>query len=150
MRYIFCILFCLFTLVTKAQVTDTPKVSIPDTLKKDLLTIPDTVPHLHSRTASLIPPAVMVAYGAGSFAIHPLRRLDHWVYGEAEEHDVITPIRFENFFQYAPVALTYGLNLVGVHGKNTFVDRTIIYVTAQSMLQLTLITLKKNYAPPAA
>ncbi len=49
----------------------------------------------------------------------------------------------ENFFQFAPVALVYGLNLVGVHGKNTFIDRTLIFAMAEGMMGLTTFGIKK-------
>jgi membrane-associated phospholipid phosphatase len=40
--------------------------------------------------------------------------------------------------------LVYGINLVDVHGKNTFIHRTLIFVMAQGMLQLALNTLKQS------
>lgn len=139
------ILFLLCAFKASAQVTDTThKKNIVDTLKKDLFTAPDTVPHLHSKTAALIPPAVLVAYGVSNFYLPPVRRIDKWVYGEAIEHNVVPTSRLENFLQYTPMVSVYALNLVGVHGKNTFVDRTIILVMAQSMLQLSLYTLKHS------
>jgi hypothetical protein len=143
-RAIYILLLITATKVS-AQVTDTnTKKNIADTLKKDLFTAPDTVQHLHSKTASLIPPAILVGYGVSNFYINPVRRIDKWVYGEAIEHQVVPTSRLENFFQYTPMVAVYGLNLVGVHGKNTFVDRTIILVMAQSMLQLSLYTLKHS------
>jgi membrane-associated phospholipid phosphatase len=143
-KLIYLIVLSLVAFGANAQVTDTTKKKLADTLKKDLLTAPDTVPHLHSRTASLIPPAILVGYGASTFFIKPLRRLDNWVYNEADEHYVITKSKMENIFQFTPLALVYGLNLVGVRGKNTFIDRTLIYFMSQSMLQLTLFTVKKT------
>ncbi len=131
--------------IASAQVLiekDTTKRNIPDTLKKDLFTAPDTVQHLHSKTRSFIPPAVLVSYGATSFYIPGLRRLDQYVYREANEHDIATRSNLENYFQYTPVVLTYALNLVGVHGKNAFVDRTLTLVLAQSILGITLTSLK--------
>ncbi|OKS85765.1 hypothetical protein RG47T_1211 [Mucilaginibacter polytrichastri] len=126
-----------------AQTADTTKKrNIADTLKKDLFTAPDTVRHLHTKTLALIPPAVMVGYGITSFYAKPLRQLDHSIYNQASKHDFIPSSHTENFFQYAPVVLVYGLNLVGVHGKNTFVDRTLIYVLSQGMLELTVFSLK--------
>jgi membrane-associated phospholipid phosphatase len=142
-RFIY-VLICLLTLKAQAQQsTDTgAKKNIADTLKKDLFTAPDTVQHLHSKSWSLIPPAVLVGYGITSFYVKPLRTFDRYIYTEADERN--TPIRghVENYIQYAPVILTYGLNLVGVHGKNTFVDRTFTFVLAQGMMNLTLFTVK--------
>lgn len=119
------------------------RINIADTIKKDLFTAPDTVRHLHSKTVALIPPAVLIAYGASSFAIRPLRRLDRYVYKEAGEHNFATKSHIENYLQYAPPVLVYGLNLAGIHGKNTFVDRTLIYVMAQGMLNISVFSLKK-------
>jgi len=144
LRKIILILFCIVNIKVYAQQTDSTKVNIVDTLKKDLLTVPDTVQHLHSKFRSLIPPAALVGYGITSFYVKPLRRLDRYVHKEVVEHNIILDSQIEDYFQYAPVALVYGVNLVGVHGKNTFLDRTIIYVMAQSMLQLTLHTLKNS------
>jgi membrane-associated phospholipid phosphatase len=128
--------------VQQAPADTGKKVSVIDTLKKDILTAPDTVQHLRSKTASLIPPAVLVAYGGLSFAIHPLRRFDRWIYKEANEHNFSTKSHYEDYFQYAPVVLVYATNLVGVHGKNTFIDRTLIYVLAQGMMNLSVISIK--------
>ena len=31
----------------------------------------------------------------------------------------------ESYFLIGPVVMVYGLNLIGIQGKNTFIDRTI-------------------------
>ena len=148
MKKVLYILLCLFTLRAGAQQTppaDTgKKVSIVDTLKKDLFTAPDTVQHLRSKMVSLIPPAILVGYGISSFAIKPLRRFDRYVYKEANEHNFSTRYHYEDYFQYAPVVMVYAVNLVGVHGKNTFIDRTLIYVMAQGMMNLAVFSLKNT------
>jgi hypothetical protein len=140
------IILCLVTFGAHAQeVTDTTKkVSIADTLKKDLFTAPDTVQHLHSNVRALIPPAALITYGISSFYIKPLRGWDRYIHKESVEHNIVLDSHIEDYFQYAPPILVYGLNLVGVHGKNTFVDRTLIYVMAQGMMSATLFTLKKS------
>lgn len=144
MKNILYLFLCLIVFKAHAQnsADTTKKVKVVDTLKKDLLTAPDTVRHLHSKGWALVPPAVMVGYGATSFFVHPLRQLDHSIYNEAKNHNFVPDYHTENFIQYTPVVLVYGLNLVGVHGKNTFVDRTLIYVLSQGMLELTVFSLK--------
>lgn len=145
LKKILYLLLCLFVLRANAQQlpADTgKKVSIPDTLKKDLLTAPDTVKHLKHQGRALIAPAILVGYGLSSFALKPLRRFDSYIYQEANEHNFATRYHYEDYFQYAPVVLVYGVNLVGIHGKNTFVDRTLIYVMAQGMMNLAVMGLK--------
>jgi hypothetical protein len=128
------------------QLNDTTKgkrIRIIDTLKKDLFTAPDTVGHLHSKLWTLVPPSIMIVYGTSSFYLHPVRRLDKSIYNETLKHDWVPNNHMENYFQYAPVILTYGLNLAGIHGKNTFVDRSMTYLLAQGMVELTVFSLKK-------
>ncbi|MGY4536638.1 hypothetical protein ACVW0P_001045 [Mucilaginibacter sp. UYNi724] len=137
------LLFICFNATAQTVPTDTVrKVIIVDTLKKDLFTAPDTVKHLRSKTAALIPPAILVGYGLSSLALKPLQRFDRYIYKEANEHNFSTKKHYEDYFQYAPVVIVYAVNLVGVHGKNTFVDRTLIYVMAQGMMNLAVFGLK--------
>jgi membrane-associated phospholipid phosphatase len=138
------IIFCLITLKAGAQVSDTTKkINIADTLKKDLFTAPDTVKHLRSKAWALVPPSVLIAYGASSFFFHPVRRLDISIYNDINEDAPNFRHHPENYFQFTPVALVYGLNLVGIHGKNTFIDRTIIFAMAEGMMSLATFGLKK-------
>ncbi|NCD71025.1 phosphatase PAP2 family protein [Mucilaginibacter agri] len=143
MKKVIFILLCFICLKATAQKADTTKkVNVGDTLKKDLFTAPDTVQHLRSKTWALIPPAVLVGYGISSFYIKPVRQVDKYIYDQTAKNNFVPSKHIENFFQYTPVVLTYGLNLVGVHGKNTFVDRTLIYLLSQGMLELTVFSLK--------
>ncbi len=135
---------CSFNTFAQVAGNDTAHKNIVDTLKKDLFTAPDTVQHLRSKALSLVPPAALVGYGVASFYIKPMRRLDRYVYKEAQEHNFVFKPHYEDYFQYAPPVLVYGLNLAGVHGKNTFIDRTLIYVMAQGMMSFSLYALKHS------
>ncbi|MBL4674612.1 MAG: hypothetical protein JKY70_00135, partial [Mucilaginibacter sp.] len=148
MRRIFIFLLSLvsYSLTLQAQQIpmDTVKtVNVVDTLKKDLFTAPDTVKHLRSKGWALVPPAVLVAYGTSNFFFKPVRNLDKSIYNDINEDHPNFRHHPENFFQYTPVVLVYGLNLVGIHGKNTFIDRTMIFVLAESMMTLSTFSLKK-------
>ena len=126
MKKIALILLCLVSLEASAQVTDTAKKNLGDTIKKDLLTAPDSVKKLHSNPKSLIAPAILIGYGFSSFVIKPVRNFDFYVQGR---YNAITPnfsTSAESYFLFAPVAIVYGLNLAGVEGKNVFVDRTAL------------------------
>lgn len=145
MKKLIFIVLCSIALQVSAQevpVDTGKKVNVADTLKKDLFTAPDTVKHLRNQAKALIAPAILVGYGVSSFAIKPLRRFDRYVYNEANEHNFATRNHYEDYFQYAPVVIVYAVNLVGVHGKNTFVDRTLIYVMAQGMMNAAVFGLK--------
>jgi membrane-associated phospholipid phosphatase len=111
-------LLCVISINANAQVIDS--------VKKDLFTAPDTVKHLHSKVLSLVVPAALISYGALSFIVDPIRRLDYSTNNEIQKTDPNFSSKAENYFQFAPVILTYGLNFVGISGKNTFIDRTAL------------------------
>ncbi len=123
------ILLCLAGLNARSQVVDS--------VKKDLFTAPDTVKHLHSRVLSLVVPAALISYGALSFVVDPIRRLDYSTNNEIQKIDPDFSSKAENYFQFAPVILTYGLNFVGISGKNTFIDRTALLGLSGGILAIT-------------
>ncbi|MGZ3874001.1 MAG: phosphatase PAP2 family protein [Mucilaginibacter sp.] len=135
-------LSCFVSFAVNAQVKDTNKKNLADTLKKDLLTAPDTVKHLHSKAAALVFPAILVGYGVVSFAIHPVRRFDYYINSGFNKYYPRYPGSIENYFQFGPVALVYGLNLVGVEGKNRFIDRSLLLGLSAGIAGVSTYTLK--------
>jgi membrane-associated phospholipid phosphatase len=143
MKYIFIALLFNITLAASAQqVTDTTKKNLGDTIKKDLLTAPDTVKKLHTKPWALVAPAIAISYGALTFGIHPLRRIDYFVQSETNKTGANFHSTAESYFMFAPVAMVYGLNLVGVSGKNTFVDRTALLALSAGILGVTAFSTK--------
>ena len=135
-------LFAALSAHAQKQVTDTTKKNLGDTIKKDLLTAPDTVKKLHSNPLSLVPPAAMIAYGGLSFAVHPIRRFDYYIRGEVAKTSPNFHSTAESYFQFAPVVIVYGLNLAGVRGKNTFIDRSALLGLSASILGITAFATK--------
>ena len=130
-------LFILLTIISfKAN------AQISDTVKKDLLTVPDTVKHLHSKAYSFILPAGLIAYGALSFEVHPIRRFDYYVRSEVHASDPNFHTKLDNFTVFVPVLLTYGLNLAGDEGKNRFADRTALLGLSTAFMTLSTFPLK--------
>jgi len=144
LKKILFIIFCFIAVEASAQKNgvDTTKKKLADTLKKDLLTAPDTVKKLHSNPLSLIPPAAMITYGGLSFAVHPIRRFDYYIRGEVAKTGPNFKSTAESYFQFAPVIIVYGLNLAGIRGKNTFIDRTALLGLSASILGLSAYATK--------
>jgi len=128
------VILCLASLQANAQVTDS--------IKKDLLTAPDTVKRLHSKPWALIPPAALMVYGALSFEFTPIRRLDFAINNEIVKTDPNFSTKAESYFQFAPIAIVYGLNLAGFAGKNTFIDRTALLALSGGFVAAAGYTLK--------
>src|ERR1700742_575464 len=110
MKRVLIALFCTISLAANAQ--------LADTIKKDILTAPDTVKRLHTKPWALVPPLAAITYGALSFAVHPIRRFDYFIHSETQKTNPTFSSKAESYFQFAPIAMVYGLNLVGVEGKN--------------------------------
>lgn len=137
MKNIFFALLLLFSLGVNAQTVDTTKKKIVDTIKKDLLTAPDTVRRLHVKPWALVAPVAAITYGALTFAVHPLRRVDYYIQGETTRTGANFHSTAESYFQFGPIVMVYGLNLVGVSGKNTFIDRTALLALSSGILGAT-------------
>ena len=142
MKKILILLLSITSLAANAQV-DTVKKDTAKIDSANILALPDTVRHLQSKTASYIAPAVFVTYGLLSLEVKAIRNVDKSVYDDLLEDHPNFHYHIENYFQYAPAVLVYGLNLAGVHGKNTFIDRTILYGMSEGIMALTTFSLKK-------
>ena len=126
MKKIIFALFYIAALEANAQTTDTGTKKITDTVKKDIVSTPDTVKHLHSEAWSYIPPAALVTYGALSFVVTPIRHVDYYIKARIARSDPNYNSKVDDYLQIAPGVLVYGLNLAGDEGKNRFVDRTAL------------------------
>ena len=142
MKNIIVILLCVISLGAGAQVKDTTKKKLTDTIKKDILTAPDTVKKLHSNPKSLIAPAVLITYGAASFAVEGIRNFDFYVQGRYHRFTPNFNTSAESYFLFAPIVMVYGLNMVGVEGKNRFIDRTALLGLSSVILGGTELGLK--------
>lgn len=137
MKKLFVLLLSIGSLNVNAQIVDTVR---RDSARINAL--PDTVSHLKSKAISFIPPAVFVTYGVLSLAVKPIRDVDMHVYNDLIEDHPNFNYHPENYLQYAPIAMVYGLNLAGIHGKNTFIDRTILLGMSEGIMALTTFSLK--------
>jgi len=138
-------LLCIISFEASAQkVVDTTKKKMSDTLKKDILTAPDTVKRLHVKTWTLIPPAGLILYGASSFVIHPVRRVDYYFQSEIRKTAPNFNTRAESYFLIGPVVIVYGLNLFGDLGKNRFIDRTALLGLSAGFLGISEFITKKT------
>lgn len=86
----------------------------------------------------LIIPTVFISYGFASLSIDDLKKLNYSTQYEIREHQP-NQNKLDNFTKFAPAALVYGLNAIGVKGKHNFKERSIIYGT--SLLITSAITL---------
>jgi membrane-associated phospholipid phosphatase len=120
----------MVALEANAQVTDTVMRKPVD----NITATPDTAKPVYSKPDTYIVPAVLVGYGALSFVVTPIRRVDYYFKARVEQTNANYESKFGDYLQIAPAALVYGLNLAGIEGKNRFVDRTALLALSGGIL----------------
>ncbi|AZB16951.1 phosphatase PAP2 family protein [Chryseobacterium indologenes] len=91
---------------------------------------------------SLIIPAAFIGYGVAGLSVRSLKEINRDTKTEVDEHRPART-RFDDYTQFIPGLIVYGLNMAGVKGKHNFRDRTIIY--ASSQLIVTAFTTPLKY-----
>lgn len=90
---------------------------------------------------NLIAPAVLIGFGIISLENDGLKQLNFSTRDEINEHRLNhTPL--DNYSQYMPAAMVYGLNAAGIKGRHNFKERTIIYATSQLISAAFVLPLK--------
>jgi membrane-associated phospholipid phosphatase len=56
--------------------------------------------------------------------------------------------RADDYLQHAPIVVVYGLNWLGVEGKNDFANRTAILIKSEMMVTILTFSLKRITAVP--
>lgn len=90
----------------------------------------------------LIGPASLMSWGVIEISLaNKYRLLNYALSHEIAEHKP-PKFRFDDVTQYVPAASVYGLNLVGIHGRHRFWDRTAILGLASIFAAVTVNGLK--------
>ena len=79
---------------------------------------------------SMIIPVFFIDYGFSSLQVKQLQQFNKLVKEEVTEDAPGFKTKVDDYLKYAPMASVYVLNLAGVKGRHTLVDRTIIYAVS--------------------
>lgn len=104
----------------------------------------DTRDDLHPKLVSFIPAAAGVAYGFLALNITPLRKVDSYFHRRINRDNHSFYTTADDYLRYVPAAAVYGLDLLGIKGKNSFRDRTSIYLISSAFTGITVNVLKRN------
>jgi hypothetical protein len=93
---------------------------------------------------SFILPAALVAYGVVSLHNDGLQDINESIKEELyTERSNQHAIHIDNYLQFGPAIAVYGLNVMGIKGKNNFRDRSMIYGMSELLMTATVFTVKK-------
>ncbi|MDR6547872.1 hypothetical protein J2810_003958 [Chryseobacterium rhizosphaerae] len=132
-------LFIVNLIFGKISAQDTKDSAMVQESKKDTSIVNIQNPKLNYK--SLIIPAAFIGYGVAGLTVRGLREINLDTKIEIDEHKP-TRIKFDDYTQYAPGLIVYGLNLAGVKGKHNLRDRTIIYASSQLIAAAFILPLK--------
>lgn len=82
-----------------------------------------------------IVPAVMISYGFAALHIDPLTDISEEVQEETWDDHPHHTTTLDNYLQFAPAAAVYALNLAGIKGKHNFVDRSMIFLMSNVIME---------------
>jgi len=94
---------------------------------------------------SVIIPSAFISYGIIGIDNGVLKRFNYEIQEDLLEQPH-NEIKIDDVSQYVPSLAVYGLNALGIKGKNNFKDRTIILGTASLIMGSTVNVMKKSTA----
>lgn len=104
--------------------------------------VKDTIPkNLKFNYKQLIIPGALIGYGVVGLESDQLKGYNLIIRNEVTE-DIDKKLSIDDFSQYMPALAVYGLNNIGVQGKNILKDRSIILGTSMLLVFTSVITLK--------
>lgn len=106
--------------------------------------ISDSSQHRQDKLRPFIVPAALITYGSLSFAIPAIRNVDYSIHNEMTKHYSAFRTPIDNYLQFAPTVGVYALNLAGVKGKNSFIDRSAILFISEAIFYGTTVFLKST------
>ncbi|HTS45076.1 MAG TPA: phosphatase PAP2 family protein [Puia sp.] len=91
---------------------------------------------------SFIVPGALITYGVLApkiqFTWDLSKNLQKWIWVDNPH----STTHIDNYLQFAPAAAVYGLNLIGIKGKNNLFDATMIYLLSNIIMNTTVFAVK--------
>ncbi len=115
-------------------------LSAQEIIKKDSI-VADKNSNLKFNTKQLIIPSLLIGYGVIGLESDQLKGYNLIIRNEVLE-DIDKKVSIDDFSQYAPALAVYGLNNIGIQGKNNLKDRSIILGTSFLLVFTSVIALK--------
>ena len=142
----FFLVMCLTIMNTNAQRKDSLFFSRNEHMYKPGLSRTDLsqmIREKNEKIRSLKIPTILITYGFLALENDNLKALNNSIKNEMQEDHPFFSTKIDDYLQYAPALTVYGLNAMGIKGRNNFRDRTMIYLLSNMMLTTTVFSVKK-------
>jgi hypothetical protein len=98
---------------------------------------------INEKVRSLKIPSILIMYGFLALENDNLKTLNSSIKNEMREDHPSFRTKIDDYLQFAPALTVYGLNAMGIKGRNNFRDRTMIYLLSNMILTTTVFSVKK-------
>lgn len=85
--------------------------------------------------SKFIVPGVMIAYGFAGLHIDAITDISEGVQEEVWQDHPHNLTTLDNYLQWAPAAAVYALNIAGIKGEHNFVDRSMIFLISNVIME---------------
>ena len=102
----------------------------------------ETVPFKSTHLPTYTLPALLIGYGFSAIDQNMFEAADRGIHHEIIENYPNFSTSVESKLQYAPVAMVYSLNLLGLKSEHNFIDRTGIYLVSTAVASVSVDFLK--------
>ncbi|MEP7144787.1 MAG: phosphatase PAP2 family protein [Ferruginibacter sp.] len=92
---------------------------------------------------SFIVPSILVIYGVSSLGNNSLKSFNAGMKEEIWQDHPHKTTNIDDYLRYSPALAVYGLNALGIKGKNNFRDRSMIYLLTNVFVSSTVLGAKK-------
>jgi membrane-associated phospholipid phosphatase len=87
-------------------------------------------------------PAVLIGYGAIVVNNHSLQKINQGIHNSITPNDLSRHVTVDNYLQFAPGAIAFGLKFTGLKGRHNVRDAAIIYATSNILVNAFVIPIK--------
>ena len=145
MKIIFFITFVFTITAGNAQQKNTYFGNNDTTVQKQKLFdgLFERINEQNRKIKSFLIPAGLITYGFIALGNNGLKKVDINTKLEIREDNPTFITKADNYLQFVPAAAVYGLNAMGIKGKNNFRDRSMIYLMSNIILTTTVFSVKK-------
>jgi PAP2 superfamily len=92
---------------------------------------------------SFIVPGVLIVYGVSSLGNSTLKGFNNQMKEEIWQEHPHKKTKIDNYLRYSPAFAVYGLNALGIKGRNNLRDRSMIYLLSNVFLSGSVFGVKK-------
>ncbi|WP_158799454.1 phosphatase PAP2 family protein [Pedobacter sp. L105] len=104
----------------------------------------DTVATGRPKFVAFILPAAAVTYGFVALNNNTLRRFDNYVHKKINQDNHSFHTSADDYLRYVPALAVYGLDLMGIKGRNNFRDKTAILIITAAFTTASVDVLKTS------